>query len=118
MRCGAGRDKQLAVAKPCCSVASCALRGSPERHPAHAASCVLLCIDLPRQRVGWPLRNLCCLKSPPAHVHPACFLSRFVLLKERNKLHSEKLMFKARKEPMPNPRRLSKVCAGVFQRGG
>ncbi|GAB4815920.1 hypothetical protein N2152v2_002966 [Parachlorella kessleri] len=33
----------------------------------------------------------------------------FVLLKEKNKLHSEKLMYKAVKKPMPQPRRLSKV---------
>lgn len=33
----------------------------------------------------------------------------FVLLKEKNKLHSEKLMYKAQKRELPQPRRISKV---------
>ena len=33
----------------------------------------------------------------------------FVLLKERNMLKSEQLMWKARRQPMPTPRRITKV---------
>lgn len=39
---------------------------------------------------------------------------RFVLLKEKNKLHSEKLMYKAQKRELPQPRRISKVSAVIY----
>lgn len=48
-----------------------------------------------------------CVRLKPSHSRPPPY--RYVLLKERNLLHSEKLAYKARGQQMPDSVRLTKV---------
>ena len=83
--------------------------GAQLRRWAAAAPCQLAC---PSANVAWLLRECLAAALPIFWVCHLlhCYASRrFVLLKERTRLHAEKQLYRSRGERMPDPSRIGKV---------